>query len=44
VHWKELTAFLTVNNLLNDEYETFGTFAPSARAAGTPVGGLGYRF
>jgi len=35
--WKGFTAFLTINNLLNNEYETFGTFAPNAKAAGAPV-------
>ena len=35
--WKGFTAFVTINNLLNNEYETFGTFAPNAKAAGAPV-------
>jgi len=26
-----------VNNLLNNTYETFGTFAPNARRPGAPV-------
>jgi outer membrane receptor protein involved in Fe transport len=34
---KALTAFVAVHNLLDNEYETFGTFAPNARAAGAPV-------
>jgi len=35
--WKGLTGFLTITNLLNDAHETYGTFAPNARAAGTPI-------
>jgi outer membrane receptor protein involved in Fe transport len=35
--WKGFTAFVTINNLLNNQYETFGTFAPNAKAAGSPV-------
>jgi len=35
--WKKLEAFVTVNNLLNNAYETFGTFAPNAKAEGAPV-------
>jgi iron complex outermembrane recepter protein len=35
--WKGFTAFVTINNLLNNEYETFGTFAPNAKLAGAPV-------
>ena len=34
---KKLEAFVTVNNLLNNAYETFGTFAPNAKVAGAPV-------
>jgi outer membrane receptor protein involved in Fe transport len=30
-------AFAKVNNLLDNRYETFGTFAPNNRVAGTPV-------
>ncbi len=30
-------AFLKVNNVLDNRYETFGTFAPNAREAGAPV-------
>jgi iron complex outermembrane recepter protein len=37
LRWKSLTAFLTINNLLNEEYETFGTFALNAKVPGTPV-------
>ena len=35
--YRALSAFLTINNLLNNKYETFGTFAPNAKAAGTPI-------
>ena len=35
--WKGLTGFLTITNLLDDAHETYGTFAPNARAAGTPI-------
>lgn len=35
--WKGFTGFVTINNVLNEEYETFGTFAPNAKAAGTPI-------
>jgi outer membrane receptor protein involved in Fe transport len=34
---KALTAYIAVNNLLDIEYETFGTFAPNPRAEGSPV-------
>lgn len=34
---KALTAYIAVNNLLDTEYETFGTFAPNPRAEGSPV-------
>ena len=34
---KALTAFVAVQNLLDNEYETFGTFAPNLRAEGAPV-------
>jgi outer membrane receptor protein involved in Fe transport len=30
-------AFVKVNNVLDNRYETFGTFAPNAREAGAPV-------
>lgn len=30
-------AFVKINNVLDNRYETFGTFAPNAREAGTPV-------
>jgi len=35
--FKGLTAFFAVQNLLDSEYETFGTFAPNSRADGAPV-------
>jgi outer membrane receptor protein involved in Fe transport len=35
--WKALSAFFSVQNLLDTEYETFGTFAPNPRVEGTPV-------
>jgi outer membrane receptor protein involved in Fe transport len=35
--WKKFRASLWVNNLLNTTYETFGTFAPNAKRAGTPI-------
>ena len=34
---KGFSAFVTINNLLNNEYETYGTFAPNGKVAGTPV-------
>lgn len=37
LHWKALTAFVTINNLLNEEYETFGTFARNAKLPDMPV-------
>ncbi len=37
VHWGALSGFLTISNLLDERYETFGTFAPNARRPGTPV-------
>jgi outer membrane receptor protein involved in Fe transport len=35
--WQQLAGFVQVNNLLNNTYETFGTFAPNARRPGDPV-------
>jgi iron complex outermembrane receptor protein len=35
--WRELTGFVWIYNLLNDEHETFGTFAPNAKLPGNPV-------
>jgi outer membrane receptor protein involved in Fe transport len=37
VSWKGLSGFLTVSNVLNEEYETFGTFGPNARRSGAPI-------
>jgi iron complex outermembrane receptor protein len=37
VSWKRFMGFVTVNNALNEEYETFGTFAPNAKRPGTPI-------
>jgi iron complex outermembrane recepter protein len=35
--WKGLTGFLTITNLLNDEHETYGTFAPNGKQPGAPI-------
>lgn len=35
--WKALTAFIWVKNVFNNDYETFGTFAPNARVEGDPI-------
>jgi outer membrane receptor protein involved in Fe transport len=35
--WDRFSGFLKVNNLLNNDYETFGTFAPNAKASGDPI-------
>jgi iron complex outermembrane recepter protein len=35
--WRGLEVFASVNNLLNNKYENFGTFAPDARRDGSPV-------
>ena len=35
--WRGLETFASINNLLNNRYETFGTFAPDARLDGAPV-------
>jgi len=35
--FKGLTAFFAVQNLLDSEYQTFGTFTPNSRADGAPV-------
>ena len=37
LNWKTLSAFVTINNLLNDEHETFGTFARNAKLPDTPI-------
>jgi outer membrane receptor protein involved in Fe transport len=34
---KAFSAFVTINNALNERYETFGTFGPNAKRAGTPI-------
>ena len=36
-HWKGLTGFVTITNLLDDAHETYGTFAPNARRPGAPI-------
>ena len=35
--WRGFEGFVRINNLLDNRYETFGTFAPNARMPGTPV-------
>lgn len=35
--YRSLTAFVAVQNLFDAEYETYGTFAPNARADGSPI-------
>ncbi len=35
--WRSFTAFVRLNNALDQEYETFGTFAPNGRVAGNPI-------
>jgi outer membrane receptor protein involved in Fe transport len=35
--WGEWSASLRVQNLLNQRFETFGTFAPDGKATGQPV-------
>lgn len=37
VKHRGVEAFLKINNLLDNRYETFGTFAPNARLDGAPV-------
>jgi len=32
-----LEAFVRVNNVLDNRYETFGTFAPNGHLAGNPI-------
>jgi len=34
---RRVEAFVKINNVLDNRYETFGTFAPNARQAGSPV-------
>jgi outer membrane receptor protein involved in Fe transport len=35
--WRGFEAFVRINNVLDNRYETFGTFAPNARTPGAPV-------
>jgi iron complex outermembrane recepter protein len=35
--WGPLSAFLALHNLLDERYETFGTFAPNGKRPGTPI-------
>ena len=35
--WRGLEGFVRINNLLNNQYETFGTYAVNGRAPGNPV-------
>jgi outer membrane receptor protein involved in Fe transport len=35
--WKKFAGYLWINNLLNNKYETFGTFAPNAKRPGDPI-------
>jgi iron complex outermembrane receptor protein len=37
LHVKAFSAFVTINNALNEQYETFGTFGPNAKRSGTPI-------
>lgn len=37
LHWRRFAGFVKINNLTNNHYETFGTFAPNAKVAGEPV-------
>ena len=37
VRWRGLEEFVQLNNVLNQKYETFGTFAPNGLQAGNPV-------
>jgi outer membrane receptor protein involved in Fe transport len=37
VRWNRFTGFAKINNLLNNKYETFGTFAPNAKLPGDPI-------
>lgn len=37
LRWKNLKGFVKINNLGNNKYETFGTFAPNAKVAGDPI-------
>jgi iron complex outermembrane recepter protein len=35
--WRGFEAFVRINNVLDNRYEPFGTFAPNGRVAGNPV-------
>jgi len=35
--WRGFEAFVRINNVLDNRYETFGTFAPNGRLAGNPI-------
>jgi outer membrane receptor protein involved in Fe transport len=35
--WNRFSGYLKINNLLNNDYETFGTFAPNAKVPGDPI-------
>jgi len=37
LHWQRFTGFVKINNLTDNRYETFGTFAPNAKVAGDPI-------
>jgi len=37
VQWRALTAFVTINNVVNGAYETFGTYAVNGKLPGAPV-------
>lgn len=37
VRWQRFAGFVKINNLLNNDYETFGTFAPNGRLPGNPI-------
>jgi outer membrane receptor protein involved in Fe transport len=37
VRLRKLEVFARVSNLLDERYETFGTFAPNGREPGNPV-------
>jgi iron complex outermembrane recepter protein len=37
IRWRGLEGFVQINNVLNANYETFGTFAPNGREPGNPV-------
>jgi hypothetical protein len=37
VRWQRFAGFVKINNLLSNDYETFGTFAPNAKVPGDPI-------